>query len=734
MNNEKRFILFLVLSFGAVVGIQLLMEVTGLAPKRKAPAPVPPPAVAENEPGGGKKAAEIAPEKLASQDKEHKAGELEKPAAAQPEAPKKTKVEIVEPAELVLGSTKREGLHGYQLEIQLSQNGAGVESIASARYEAEFEGKNPHRPMYLLRPDRLAPPSFSIAIVSLGEAAEANAPPSEIPLDQMDWDVVRDEQKRVVRPIPAEAKSESEITGAEVVFRTSVGTPAVTVTKTFRLRKEANGFEMELAFASPDQKRDVVYKLHGPHGVPIEGEWYTGTFRDAFFAQLNGSSTKIVTASAHDIAKASDPEHYQTAPLKFAGIENQYFAVLVEPDPIPTTQESRWETDTVATVIHEDPKAQQKADIGLDITAKAVSVGPNQTHTQAFKVFAGPKTADVLAPYGAEGLASYRKVGWFRIPLAWEVASVISPLLDYIYSFTEAVARLFGGAKGNYGVSIILLTMLVRLCMFPLGRKQAMMAKKMQELQPHLKELQEKHKDDKEQLFRETQALHKRHGVNMFGGCLPALIQLPIFVGLWQALNTSVRLRHASFLYIQNLAAPDMLFRFPVEVPFLGNYFNALPFLVVTLMLIQTKLFTPPPTTPEAEMQQKMMKYMMIFMAFMFYKVPSGLGIYFITSSLWQIGERLLLPQAKPGTPPALDLGDGRAGGDGKAPSGGDTPPKPPGRLAQLWEKVLEEAKKDPTYRKAMGEEGPEPGRGRDRNEDRDRDRRRPRARPGRRR
>ncbi len=101
--------------------------------------------------------------------------------------------------------------------------------------------------------------------------------------------------------------------------------------------------------------------------------------------------------------------------------------------------------------------------------------------------------------------------------------------------------------------------------MFPLGRKQALAAQKMQQLQPHLKELQEKYKDDKEQLTKETFALYKKHGVNPVGGCLPALIQLPIFVGLWQALNTSFPLRHAPFLWIRDLAAPDMLFHIPVR-------------------------------------------------------------------------------------------------------------------------------------------------------------------------
>ena len=182
--------------------------------------------------------------------------------------------------------------------------------------------------------------------------------------------------------------------------------------------------------------------------------------------------------------------------------------------------------------------------------------------------------------------------------------------------------------------------------MFPIGRKQALAAQKMQQLQPHLKELQEKYKDDKERLTKETFALYKKHGVNPVAGCLPALIQLPIFVGLWQALNTSFPLRHATFPVDSRPGRSRHALSLSVrEVPFLGNWFNVLPFVVVGLMLVQTKLFAPPATTPEAEMQQKMMKYMMIFMGFMFYKVPSGLGLYFITSSLWAIGERLLLPK-----------------------------------------------------------------------------------------
>ena len=324
-------------------------------------------------------------------------------------------------------------------------------------------------------------------------------------------------------------------------------------------------------------------------------------------------------------------------------------------------------------------------------------------------------------------MASYRKNPWyFSIPFAGSLAqNVIAPLLDRIYLLTKQVAGFFGYKNGNYGVAIILLTLTVRMMMFPLGRKQALMAKKMQDLQPYLKELQEKYKDDKEELTKQTWALYKRHKANPIGGCLPALIQMPILVGLWQALNNSVPLRNAPFLYIKNLAAPDMLFRFPTELPFLGHYFNLLPFLVVSLMLVQTKLFSPPATTPEAEMQQKMMKYMMIFMAFMFYKVPSGLGIYFIMSSLWSIGERLILPKITKSSP-VIEGGDEKnppAGGGGKGgPSGSKSSDKPGGWLSQRLEKLLDEAAQDGTYRKDA------------KDPNKDRDKGKPRARPGRRR
>jgi YidC/Oxa1 family membrane protein insertase len=637
--------------------------------------------------------------------------------------------------------------------------------VASSQYEAEYvEGMPKNRPLHLLRYTENAPPSLAITLRNAKNepsadpeaedvAARAAGAGVEVPLDAVIWEVVRDDQGRAVRPVSKTTTTGTVAEGQEVVFRTKVAGLGVVVTKTFRLWKGENAFAFELGFESPDASRSVVYKLLGPHGVPIEGEWFTGTFRDAVFGIPDGSGTKIHTVSAYDVAKNKDkPERLQPQPLKFAGVENQYFASFVEPNPIPKTAEEGWDAETVAVVFEDNAENRAKSDIGVEIVSKPVTVGPNVPVSHRYVVYAGAKLVEDLAPYGAEQLAAYRKYN--LIPYAPEIARfVITPLLTAMYNLTYQVAKLFGGTRGNYGVAIILLTMLVRLAMFPLGRKQAMSAKKMQDLQPLMKELQDKYKDDKEELTRQTWALYKRHGVNPVSGCLPALIQMPIFVGLWQALNNSVFLRHASFLYIKNLAAPDMLFKFPFTMPkilfidlnyYIGNYFNVLPLLVVSLMMVQTKLFSPPPTTPEAETQQKTMKFMMIFMAFMFYKVPSGLGIYFITSSLWQISERLLLPKAKglalasgssesddDKTPPG-----GGNGGGGRGPNGTAPPAKPPGKLGQFWEKVLAEAAKNPTYRNLTEETDRPAGRDRDggRDRDRDRDRGKPRSRPGRRR
>jgi YidC/Oxa1 family membrane protein insertase len=178
-----------------------------------------------------------------------------------------------------------------------------------------------------------------------------------------------------------------------------------------------------------------------------------------------------------------------------------------------------------------------------------------------------------------------------------------------------------------------------------------------------------------------VQDLYKKHKFNPFGGCLLVFIQLPIFIGLYRCLSVDIDLRDASLIpglsWASNLAGPDKVFywkdylwaMFADESGWLGPYFNILPIITVVLFLIQQKLFTPPATDEQTQMQQKMMTYMTVFMGVMFYKVPAGLCLYFIVSSTWGICERKFLSWMKARSTAKATGGEGGAGQTAALPS-----------------------------------------------------------------
>jgi YidC/Oxa1 family membrane protein insertase len=236
---------------------------------------------------------------------------------------------------------------------------------------------------------------------------------------------------------------------------------------------------------------------------------------------------------------------------------------------------------------------------------------------------------------------------------------------------------------GNYGLCIILLTFLVRGAMHPISRRQAQTSLRMQQMAPEIAKLKEKYKGDRQALGMAQMELYRKHGVNPMGGCLVVALQMPIFLGLYYALGESIHFRLTGFLWIDNLAAPDMLVWWSEKIPwistpeshgsmlYLGPYFNLLPVIAVAFMIVQQSMLTPPPADEQQAMQYKMMKYMMIFFGIMFYKVAAGLCVYFIVSSIWGLAERKLLPKKKPLT------------------SAGETPDtKPAGILQKLKERM----------------------------------------------
>src|SRR5438105_8184177 len=204
------------------------------------------------------------------------------------------------------------------------------------------------------------------------------------------------------------------------------------------------------------------------------------------------------------------------------------------------------------------------------------------------------------------------------------------------------------------GICIILVTVIVRGLMFPLSRRQqATMARtqeQMAKVAPDVKKIKEKYKNDLVAQQQAMSELYRRHGINPaagLSGCLMLFAQMPVFLGLYFALQESFFFRLERFLWIRNLTAPDMLIWWGENIPrisdpasqggllYLGPYFNILPVLAVTLMVIQQQMMTPPTADEQMQQTQKMMKWMMIVFGLMFYKMPSGLCTYFIATTLW---------------------------------------------------------------------------------------------------
>ncbi len=301
----------------------------------------------------------------------------------------------------------------------------------------------------------------------------------------------------------------------------------------------------------------------------------------------------------------------------------QYFTALIHPlgDQVqfPYIKE-------VVPYLSRPDKIRQRIDFGFHFVSNPLDLSPRSKVAHNYELYAGPKRSELLAALNAEPIMEY---GWFGF-----ISKLMLGLMQIFHNYLFL----------PYGLCIIMLTVIVRAAMFPLSRKQVQGAQKMKELQPKIKELQTKFANDKEGLARAQMDLFAKSGYNPLAGCLPMIFQLPIFIGLYSALSHSVDLRMASFLWIDNLAAPDHLFNLPFTIPFLStSAFNLLPILTIFLFLAQQKMFMPPAANEEQAMQQKMMTYMMIFMGFMFYKVPAGLCVYFIASSVWGLAERKLL-------------------------------------------------------------------------------------------
>ena len=243
------------------------------------------------------------------------------------------------------------------------------------------------------------------------------------------------------------------------------------------------------------------------------------------------------------------------------------------------------------------------------VSAQADFVGLPSSRTCVFYV--GPKRQSLLWDLGMRDVMEFGMWRWICYPLVW-------------------VLNLFHSLVPNFGVAIILLTVLVRLVFWPLTHKSTVGMRKMQELQPKMKEIQAKFKDNPQRMQQETWALYRENKVNPMSSCLPMLIQIPVFIALFNVLRSAVELRYAPFLWISDLSEPEALFA--SWFPFGG--LNILPILMAVSTGLQSA-FTP--STGDRQQQRMMMVFMPVMMLFMFYSFPSALSLYWFLSNLFSI-------------------------------------------------------------------------------------------------
>ncbi len=258
-----------------------------------------------------------------------------------------------------------------------------------------------------------------------------------------------------------------------------------------------------------------------------------------------------------------------------------------------------------------------------------VTLAPAAKAEWNLRLYAGPMTVSDLAGSGLEGAFSF---GAF-----FGIAKMLLGILRWSY-----------GWLGNYGWAILFLSVSIWLLFFPITWSGVRMMKVMGEIQPQVEKIRKEQAKNPQKMNQEILQLYRKYRVNPLSGCLPLILQMPIFIALFQVLTRSPELRGAGFLWIRDLSAPDAMIHFPKALPFLGDHLNLLPIVMASAMFFQQRMSQRPLSemSEEQAMQQRIFRWFPILFGFMFYGLPSGLVLYWVTNTFLTMGQTLLAKRA----------------------------------------------------------------------------------------
>ena len=380
--------------------------------------------------------------------------------------------------------------------------------------------------------------------------------------------------------------------GLGVTYEFSDGN--VTARKTFHFQRNQYVAQVSTEVSERGAPLPHVIEWRGGFGDPSV---VNPSAQHTTYFDLNNS--KLVT---HDVKSAKNGTVASEGNFSFAGVEDTYFTAAFLPAGNSQLKLLTF-SDTVATAT--DPKEQPRVGAGIGGSGRNL-----------FLVFVGPKDLDILTKVNPK-LASIIDFGWFSF--------LAKPLFLVLHYANDRWVH-------NYGWSIVAVTVFITFLLFPLRLSNLKSMKKMQALKPQIDAINEKYKGismrdpRKQHQNEEMMALYKKHGANPMGGCLPMIIQIPFFIAFYRVLAVSIELRHANWLWVSDLSAPEHL------------AIRILPIAMIATQFVMQKM--TPATTVDPN-QQRMMLMMPLVMGFIFYGLPSGLVLYYLTSNLVGIAQQV---------------------------------------------------------------------------------------------
>lgn len=532
----------------------------------------------------------------------------------------------------------------YALQVRLSSRGAGIEGIVLNDYQRSVEDKS--RYQFQTPYPQFADDSRPMATTAVGFGDGGN----NIALQAANWTVVRSDARSA--------------TFAMEFADEQGGRVRLTKTYTLATRAEAKdthrGFEIGVSFGFENlgsKPYSPVSTFLGPNMPPRELD--RGSDRHVIGGYVE--SGRIIRIRHDYLETFSDKRPVidftkgpSEAGLLWAGTCSVYFNATLRPDPVAGAAgqsiSPQYVSQVEARVL--DPQNPNTIDrhVVTEFDLGQMRLEPGQSVMLPMRFFAGPRLRSLLNnEYLAQlPLAYHETLVLTSGPCAWCTFQWLVNILVWLLGWVHFAVR-------DWGISIIILVLLVRALLHPITKKSQVNMMKMSKFGPELERIKAKYKDDPQEQQRAMVQFYKEHGATPILGCLPMFLQMPIWIALFSALQSTFELRQAPFLqfgglkltWISDLSQPDHLVKFDTTYTFFFitiSGLNLLPFALAVVFWLQHKFTPKPPTmTPEQEQQQKMMQWMTLLFPVFLYGGPSGLNLYILASTTFGIIESKII-------------------------------------------------------------------------------------------